>query len=200
MRKRALSVTLVLALCLSLLPAPALAAETENGGTCPHHMEHTQDCGYAEPAAEVPCDMDCADADGDGVIDHADGCACAPASDGRPCGYVCRVCPVQALIDALPDGAAVTAENAEDVKARLDEIDEAKAPLTDGELDQLSTAPYEAAVSALLALEGMEGADEPETPEAPAAPVPAVENSAVAGGLTVTGGEEDTIIPIKMVF
>ncbi len=98
-------------------------------GLCPHHEQHTEDCGYGETT---------------------------------PCGYECKICPVQDLIDALPDGSEITAENAADVEKQLAEIDEAKAELTDEELDELDTARYEAAVSALLVLEDMKGANVPE--------------------------------------
>ncbi len=70
---------------------------------------------------------------------------------------------MQALIDALPDADTITKENAEDVKAQLTAIDEARAELTDEELDALDTTRYEVAISALMALEGMEGAEQPQT-------------------------------------
>lgn len=69
--------------------------------------------------------------------------------------------PVQQMIDALPD--TVTEENAEDVRAQLTAIDEAKAELSDEELEALDITKYQAAVEALLKLEGMAGANEAET-------------------------------------
>lgn len=36
-------------------------------------------------------------------------------SENAPCGYVCRICPIQKLIAALPD--TVTEDNAADVRA-----------------------------------------------------------------------------------
>ncbi len=115
-------------------------------GLCPHHEQHTEDCGYGETT---------------------------------PCGYECKICPVQNLIDALPDESEITAENAADVEKQLAEIDEAKAELTDEELDELDTARYEVIVSALLALEGMEKANELELLEG-------------TGVFTVTGGTPGT--------
>ena len=60
--KRALSIFLTCVFLLGLLPTAALAAEAYSGGLCPHHTEHTGDCGYV------------------------------PATEGTPCGYVCEVC------------------------------------------------------------------------------------------------------------
>ncbi len=91
--------------------------------------------------------------------EHDGSCGYAEAA---PCGYVCKICPVQELIDALPDAEEITAENAADVEERLAGIDKAKEELTDEELDALDTIRYEAIVSALLALKNMAGADVPE--------------------------------------
>ena len=56
---------------------------------------------------------------------------------------------VQAMIDALPNAEEITEDNAEEVKAQLDAIDEAKAQLSDEELDQLDFSLYTEAASAL---------------------------------------------------
>ena len=45
---------------------------------------------------------------------------------GSVCGYVCRICPVQELIDALPAAEEITAEQAEEIGTLLDAVDEAK--------------------------------------------------------------------------
>ena len=60
MKKRIVSLTMVLALCLMLLPASAFAAEDSGaaigtGGLCAHHTEHDDTCGYVEGIAESPC-------------------------------------------------------------------------------------------------------------------------------------------------
>lgn len=94
--------------------------ETEDTNLCAHHKEHTPDCGFV-PATE--------------------------GGEGSPCTYECRICPIEELIAALPD--EVTADNAEDVKAQLEAIDEAKAELTDEELDQLDITRYIEAAAAL---------------------------------------------------
>ena len=67
--------------------------EQEDTGICKHHQEHDDACGY-QPASEN--------------------------GEGSPCTYKCRICPVEDLIAALPD--KVTEDNAEDVRAQLEEI------------------------------------------------------------------------------
>ena len=59
---------------------------------------------------------------------------------------------VQAMIDALPSAEEITEDNAEDVKAQLEAIDEAKAQLSDEELDALDFSRYMEAADALGAL------------------------------------------------
>lgn len=65
------------------------------------------------------------------------------------------VAAVQAMIDALPD--ALTEENAEDVSAKLGEIDEAMAALGDEERAELDLTQYQAAIAALAALAAAQG-------------------------------------------
>ena len=59
---------------------------------------------------------------------------------------------VQAMINALPSAEAITEENAEEVKAQLDAIDEAKEKLSDEEIDELDMTRYAEAAAALGAL------------------------------------------------
>ena len=59
-KKRIISLTMVLALCLTLFPTSALAAEDSGaaivtGGLCVHHTEHDEACGYVEGTGESPC-------------------------------------------------------------------------------------------------------------------------------------------------
>ena len=63
--------------------------------------------------------------------------------------------PVQAMIDALPDEP--TEENAEDVSAKLGEIDAAMAALGDEERAALDLTQYQAAIAALAALAAAQG-------------------------------------------
>ena len=121
MKKRLLACLLTAAMLTSLFPLSALAVEAEanTGDLCPHHQEHTEDCGFIE------------------------------AVEGQPCGYVCPVCPVQALIDALPAPEDITADNRAEVEAQLAAIGEAWAELSEEEALQLNTARLEAAQDAL---------------------------------------------------
>ena len=104
--------------------------------------------------------------------EHNEDCGYSPATEGTPCGYVCEICgaegnaktatpskaedvtvaSVQAMIDALPNAEEITEDNAEDVKAQLDAIDEAKEKLSDEEIDELDFTRYAEAAAALGAL------------------------------------------------
>ena len=131
MKRRLFSLLLCGAMLLSMC-LPGLALEADTGGLCPHHQEHSfEDCCYME------------------------------AVEGQPCGYVCRICPVQAMLDALPNTQSVTPENRADVEAQLTAIDGARAGLTDEETEQLDISRYQAVVSTLSALDGQAGADIP---------------------------------------
>lgn len=54
----------------------------QDGDECNH--THDATCGYTEGVDEIPCDQDCIDTDGDGLIDHASECAFQPAQEGTP--------------------------------------------------------------------------------------------------------------------
>ncbi|SFI45195.1 S-layer homology domain-containing protein [Ruminococcaceae bacterium D5] len=100
--------------------------------------------------------------------EHDDECGYSPATAGTPCGYVCELCgagdntpsnaeavtvaSVQAMIDGLPNAEEITEENAEEVEAQLDAIDEAKEKLSDEEIDELDMTRYAEAAAALGAL------------------------------------------------
>ena len=158
MKRRILSIITALALCLSLCPTWALAAEADPA-LCPHHREHTEDCGYTAPAEGQPCghehtaecyalevlpDTESGDdyeigADTENLLDcqhtHDSECGYAQADPGQPCGYECRICPIEDLIAALPD--KVTEDNAEDVRGQLDEILALFSVLTEDEQEQI---------------------------------------------------------------
>ena len=85
---------------------------------------------------------------------HDESCGYVPAEEGTPCGYVCRICPVQDMIDTLPAGEEVTGENAGEIKERLEAIDKAKEQLTDEETEQLDVSRYQDVAAALSALDG----------------------------------------------
>ncbi len=54
MKRRILSIITALALCLSLCPTWAFAAEADPA-LCPHHPVHTGECGYAAPTEGHDC-------------------------------------------------------------------------------------------------------------------------------------------------
>ena len=101
--------------------------------------------------------------------EHDEECGYSPATRGTPCEFVCEICGeednvetatpsnvkavtvagVQAMIDALPDAEEVRKDNAEKVKARLEAIDDAKAELSDEEIDELDFSRYMEVAAAL---------------------------------------------------
>ena len=143
MKRRILSIITALALCLSLCPTWAFAAEADPA-LCKHHPAHTEDCGYTAPAEGQPCghehtaecyalevlpDTESGDdyeigADTENLLDcqhtHDSECGYVQANPGQSCGYECRICPIEDLIAALPD--TVMEDNADNVRAQLDHI------------------------------------------------------------------------------
>ena len=131
-------------------PSGAQKREPEN---CPHICDEKSGC--------ITKELNC-------QHEHDDECGYSPATAGTPCGYVCELCgagdntpsnakavtvaSVQAMIDALPNAEEITEDNAEDVKAQLDAIDEAKEKLSDEEIDELDFTRYAEAAAALGAL------------------------------------------------
>ena len=80
MKKRILSILLLCCMVLTMLPAPAFAADGESavlspdtGGLCEHHPEHDEACGYTpqtEDVAGTPCGHVCENREsGDGGAD-----------------------------------------------------------------------------------------------------------------------------------
>ncbi|USF26357.1 hypothetical protein N510_001285 [Firmicutes bacterium ASF500] len=176
MKRRILSIITSLALCLSLCPTWAFATEADPS-LCKHHPEHTEDCGYIAPTEGQPCghehtdecytlgalpDTDSGDyyeigADTENLLDcqhtHDSECGYAQADPGQPCGYECRICPIEDLIAALPD--KVTEDNAEDVRGQLDEILALFSVLTEDEQEQID-------LSRCYELQGaLDGANDP---------------------------------------
>lgn len=162
MRKKLLASLLAAVMLVSLLPTSALAAQEDgvtDGGepsqvcicaalctegtvneNCPVCAEDFALCTYEE----TPADGDeNTYYETDGVTDPA-------------------VAEVQARIDALPAAEEITADNAEEVAAQLDAIDEAKAALSDEQVELLDVTRYVAAAEALSALAGQPEANEPE--------------------------------------
>ena len=131
-------------------PSGTQKREPEN---CPHICDEESGC--------ITKELNC-------QHEHDDECGYSPAAEGTPCGYVCELCgagnntpsnaeavtvaSVQAMINALPSAEAITEENAEEVKAQLEAIDEAKEKLSDEEIDELDMTRYAEAAAALGAL------------------------------------------------
>ena len=153
--KRVAAALLALCLVVGILPVTVFGTEDS---ICPHHETHTAECGYLPAVAEVACDMACVDTDEDGIVDHVEGCAYAPAQEETLCTYVCKVCAIQALIDALPE--EVTAENSEAVTQQIAAIDEAKTALSAEELALVDFTKYDAACAALTQPEPQDSANE----------------------------------------
>ena len=66
---------------------------------------------------------------------HNEECGYVEADPGTPCEYGCHICPIEALIGALPD--KVTEENRADVEARLQEILGLYGNLPDADAEQV---------------------------------------------------------------
>ena len=135
-------------------PSGAQKREPEN---CPHICDEESGC--------ITKKLNC-------QHEHDDECGYSPATAGTPCGYVCELCgsedseklatpsnaeavtvaSVQAMIDGLPNAEEITEDNAEEVKAQLEAIDEAKEKLSDEEIDELDMTRYAEAAAALGAL------------------------------------------------
>ena len=131
-------------------PSGAQKREPEN---CPHICDEESGC--------ITKELNC-------QHEHDDECGYSPAAEGTPCGYVCELCgagdntpsnaeavtvaSVQAMIDGLPNAEEITEENAEEVKAQLEAIVDAKEKLSDEEIDELDMTRYAEAAAALGAL------------------------------------------------
>ena len=135
-------------------PSGAQKREPEN---CPHICDEESGC--------ITKELNC-------QHEHDDECGYSPATAGTPCGYVCELCgsedseklatpsnaeavtvaSVQAMIDGLPNAEEITEDSAEEVKAQLEAIDEAKEKLSDEEIDELDMTRYAEAAAALGAL------------------------------------------------
>ena len=132
MKKRVLSMFMALALCLTLLPAAALAEGTEQTEQMPPTVGEPADPANGRPEQEQENQQE------DSAVKQDE-----------------AVATVQELIDALPDEP--TEENAEDVSAKLGEIDAAMAALGDEERAALDLTQYQAAIAALAALAAAQG-------------------------------------------
>ena len=155
MKKRLLSILLMCCMVLTLLPTAAFAEEsTETPPVCTCETACTVDnmnkecpvCG-AENAIPQNCGqyIPVEDRTGEnGSTERAD--------DPNGPTELSAADQVQAMIDGLPNAEEITEDNAEEVKAQLEAIDEAKAQLSDEEIDELDMTRYAEAAAALGAL------------------------------------------------
>ena len=159
MIKKGVSLLMALALCLTLLPASALAAEAQGQAG----QEQTVLTQGNDGQTQAP-GQDGAGEDGktsDEAPDKAPDEAPDKAPDEEPDKAPDEaVSAVQALIDALPAAEDISDANADEVSGQLDAIDEAKQALTEEQAALLDFARYDAAAAAVLALAGEPDANE----------------------------------------
>lgn len=152
MIKKGVSLLMALALCLTLLPASALAAEAQGQAGQEQTVLTQGNDGQAQAPGQ----------DGAGEDDKASDEAPDKAPDEEPDEEPDEaVSAVQALIDALPAAEDISDANADEVSGQLDAIDEAKQALTEEQAARLDLTGYDAAAAAVLALAGEPDASEP---------------------------------------
>ena len=152
MKKRILSILLALCMALCILPTTAFAeGKTEETPVCTCETVCTAEAMNAECPA---CGVEGALAENCGK--HAtEESGQTGTSDDAP---VITAADVQALINALPESETIGADNAADVKAQLEAIDEAKVQLSDEDFAVLDFTRYDAAATILMVLSGEPGA------------------------------------------
>ena len=155
MRKRILSLLLCCVMLIGLLPTAAFAEDSaEEPPVCSCETACTADnmntecpvCG-AENTIPQNCGqyIPVEDRTGEnGSTERAD--------DPNGPIELSAADQVQAMINGLPNAEEITEDNAEEVKAQLEAIDEAKEKLSDEEIDELDMTRYAEAAAALGAL------------------------------------------------
>ena len=152
MRKRIFSILLALCMVLCLVLTAAFAeGKTEETPVCTCETACTAEAVNAE----------CAVCGAEGAL--AENCGKYAAEESGQTGasddaLVITAADVQALIYALPEAETIGADNAADVEAQLEAIDEAKIQLSDEDFAVLDFTRYDAAAAALMALSGEPGA------------------------------------------
>ena len=157
MNKRFFSLLAAFALCLTLIPTTAFADDEkrrEDVSPCTCETACTVDnmnkecpvCG-AENAIPQNCGQYIPVEDRTGENSSTEG-----ADDPNGPTELSAADQVQAMIDGLPNAEEITEDNAEEVKAQLEAIDEAKEKLSDEEIDELDMTRYAEAAAALGAL------------------------------------------------
>ena len=131
MKKRILSILLLCCMVLTMLPAPAFAADEETyalppdtGGLCEYHPEHDEACGYIPKTAEIPQENEVKIAALSGTQETV------------------TVESVQAMIDALPEAKNINDDNIEEVKIQFQAVVDAMNQLTVREQNELDISRY----------------------------------------------------------
>lgn len=152
-KKCLLAIMLCLCVALSGMDTGAFATtllQTDTG-LCEHHKEHTTECGFVTDRQEVPCNKECIDQDGDGKIDHQEGCDYDPGK--QPCQYNCELCNDSSIdpmiednneIESTPDNEKTFEKTAARKSGKINtkSIDEAELRnhvLTEGVVDPDNT-------------------------------------------------------------
>ena len=155
MKKRIFSTLLALCMLLCLMPTAAFAEDSaepppvcscETACTADNMNKECPVCG-AENAIPQNCGQYIPVEDRTGENGSTEG-----ADDPNGPTELSAADQVQAMIDGLPNAEEITEDNAEEVKAQLEAIDEAKAQLSDEETDELDMTRYAEAAAALGAL------------------------------------------------
>ena len=155
MRKRILSLLLCCVMLIGLLPTAAFAEDSaeippvcscETACTADNMNKECPVCG-AENAIPQNCGQYIPVEDRTGENSSTEG-----ADDPNGPTELSAADQVQAMIDGLLNAEEITEDNAEEVKAQLEAIDEAKAQLSDEEIDELDMTRYAEAAAALGAL------------------------------------------------
>lgn len=71
--------------------------------------------------------------------EHDEACGYAAEDPGVPCGFVCKICPINSLMEKLPD--SVSADNLEQIGAQLSEIYDLYDELTADEQELVDLEP-----------------------------------------------------------
>ena len=157
MNKRFFSLLAAFALCLTLIPTTAFADDEKRG-------EDVSPCSCETACTAENMNTECPVCGAENAIPQNCG-QYIPVEDRTgengsteraddPNGPIelGAADQVQAMIDGLPNAEEITEENAEEVKAQLEAIDEAKEKLSDEEIDELDMTRYAEAAAALGAL------------------------------------------------
>ena len=157
MKRRFLSLLTAFALCLTLIPTTAFADDEKRG-------EDVSPCSCETACTAENMNTECPVCGAENAIPQNCG-QYIPVEDRTgengsteraddPNGPIelSAADQVQAMIDGLPNAEEITEDNAEEVKAQLEAIDEAKEKLSDEEIDELDMTRYAEAAAALGAL------------------------------------------------